>query len=64
MRNLLDHPTHKIEDRKRILDRIYWALLNDPTALTSFKGGFSAPSADELANWAARETVVALFRNL
>ena len=60
--NLLDHPTYKIEDRKRILERTYWALLDDSNAVTSFKGGFAPMSPDELANWAARQTVVALIQ--
>jgi len=61
--NLLDHPTHKIEERKRILERVYFALLEDPNAITAFKGGFCPEGHDEAANWAARETVAALLRS-
>jgi hypothetical protein len=49
--NLLDCPTYKIEDRKKILNRVYFALL-------------LASKAYDEANWQARETIVRLLREL
>lgn len=54
--NLLDCPMHKIEDRKSILERTFAALVDDPDAVLDFKGGHRY-TADESANWAARQTV-------
>ena len=54
--NLLECPRYKIEDRKSILERTFAALIDDPDAVLDFKGGHRY-TADELANWAARQTI-------
>ena len=53
--NLLSAPTHKIEDRKAILERVHQALLSDRDARFNFKGEWKKPSTDEDANWEARQ---------
>jgi hypothetical protein len=59
--NLLEHPTYKIEDRRRILLRILAALLADPDCRYDFKSAWKYVE-DEHANWDARESVIRLLR--
>lgn len=56
MPNLDKAPTHKIEDRKAILLRVLDALLADPDCRYDFRG-FYRQTADETANWEARQTI-------
>ena len=65
--NLLNCPTYKIEDRKNIVARVLGALLADPDCRYAFHGRWSnawvPPTADELANGEARETLVHILRS-
>ncbi len=56
MPNLDKAPTHKIEDRKAILLRVLDALLADPDCRYTFSGIWRI-TADETANWEARQTI-------
>jgi hypothetical protein len=62
MSNLLESPTYKIEDRRKILMRVLGALLTDRDCRTNFRGEWKPLSVDETANWDARCTVADLLQ--
>ena len=55
--NILACPTHKIEDRKTIVERVLLALQDDPDCRYSFKGEWKQLTVDQQANWDARQTL-------
>ena len=61
--NLLECPRYKIEDRKTIVSRVLDALLANPDCRYSTRGGWVKLTADEQANWEARELLAGIKRS-
>ena len=61
--NLLSCPMFKIEDRKIMVTRVLDALLADPDCRYNLgRGTWRQMTADETANWEARELLVQIKR--
>jgi hypothetical protein len=55
--NLADAPTHKIADRREILNRVLDRLLASPDCRAVFNREWKPLNSDESANWEARTTI-------